>query len=82
MIIYRLPVGLFNNIKYFLIQSIQTLIFFKFFSFSAHEITHAFDEVGIMYDSQAQFKPLYDNSTIKAFHNASDCIRKQYSTFR
>ena len=49
--------------------------------FSAHEITHAFDEVGIMYDSQGHFKPLYDNATIEAFHNASDCIRKQYSAF-
>ena len=48
---------------------------------SAHEITHAFDEVGITYDAQGHFKPLYDNDTIAAFLNASDCIRHQYSAF-
>ena len=52
-----------------------------FIILSAHEITHAFDEVGIMYNSQGHFKPLYDNDTVEAFHKASDCIRKQYSTF-
>ena len=49
--------------------------------FPAHEITHAFDEVGIMYNSKGLFQPLYDNETIEAFTNASDCIRQQYSTF-
>ena len=49
---------------------------------SAHEITHAFDEVGIMYNSKGLFQPLYDNETIEAFGNASDCIRQQYSNFR
>jgi membrane metallo-endopeptidase-like protein 1 len=48
---------------------------------AAHEITHAFDEVGIMYNSEGFYQPLYDNSTIEAFHNASNCIRKQYSDF-
>ena len=54
---------------------------FIFYLFSAHEITHAFDEVGIMYNSEGLFQPLYDNETIEAFNNASDCIRQQYSTF-
>ena len=37
----------------------------------AHEITHAFDDVGIQYDSQGSYKPLYDNETVSRFHNAS-----------
>ena len=51
------------------------------FFFTAHEITHAFDEVGIMYNSKGFFSPLYDNDTVDAFQNASDCIRRQYSDF-
>ena len=34
-----------------------------------------------MYNAKGQFQPLYDNETIRAFHNASDCIRQQYSNF-
>lgn len=34
-----------------------------------------------MYNSEGFFQPLYDNKTIEAFHNASNCIRQQYSEF-
>jgi len=34
-----------------------------------------------MYNSEGLFQPLYDNETIEAFGNASDCIRQQYSNF-
>ena len=69
---------------YFLWEQLETrylILNFIFYLFSAHEITHAFDEVGIMYNSEGLFQPLYDNETIEAFNNASDCIRQQYSTF-
>merc|ERR1719464_1196896 len=59
----------------------KSLTFGAFGIVVAHEITHAFDEVGIMYNSEGLFQPLYDNETIEAFNNASDCIRQQYSTF-
>jgi len=59
----------------------KSLTFGAFGIVVAHEITHAFDEVGIMYNSKGQYQPLYDNETITAFHNASDCIRSQYSNF-
>ena len=35
-----------------------------------------------MYNSEGLFKPLYDNETIQAFQNASDCIKEQYSSFK
>lgn len=60
---------------------LKTLKITPCYLFAAHEITHAFDEVGIMYNSEGLFQPLYDNDTIEAFNNASDCIRQQYSTF-
>ena len=39
--------------------------------FTAHEITHAFDDVGIQYDSTGSYRPLYDNKTVSQFHEAS-----------
>lgn len=48
---------------------------------SAHEITHAFDDEGILYDQFGAFNPLYDNKTIDEFHLASNCVRNQYSDF-
>ena len=41
------------------------------FYFIAHEITHAFDDVGIQYDSTGSYQPLYDNLTVSQFHEAS-----------
>ena len=41
------------------------------FYFTAHEITHAFDDVGIQYDSTGSYQPLYDNLTVSQFHEAS-----------
>ena len=43
--------------------------------FAAHEITHAFDDVGIQYDEFGRFSPLYDNQTVADFHESSDCVR-------
>ena len=37
--------------------------------------------MGILYDSTGSFRPLYDDQTIKDFHNASDCIRRKYSDY-
>ena len=47
-------------------------------SVSAHEITHAFDDSGINYDSDGMSAQLYDNKTIKAFHSEASCLRDQY----
>ena len=35
------------------------------FLFVAHEITHAFDDAGIMYDMSGANKPLYDEETVE-----------------
>lgn len=59
----------------------KSLTFGAFGIVVAHEITHAFDDVGIMYDEAGSYKALYDNDTVTAFHEASDCIRQQYSRF-
>ena len=36
-----------------------------------HEITHAFDNVGILYDTTRSYRTLYDDETISRFHEAS-----------
>ena len=48
----------------------------------AHEITHAFDDEGINYDSQGSVGNLYDTHTIRAFHTEADCLRQQYSQYK
>eukprot|EP00094_Tigriopus_californicus_P013393 TCALIF_12954-PA protein Name:"Similar to ECE1 Endothelin-converting enzyme 1 (Homo sapiens)" AED:0.20 eAED:0.20 QI:0/0/0/0.71/1/1/7/0/1168 len=59
----------------------KSLTFGAFGIVVAHEITHAFDDEGILYDQYGTFNPLYDNKTIDEFHLASNCVRNQYSDF-
>lgn len=59
----------------------KSLTFGAFGIVVAHEITHAFDDEGILYDQFGAFNPLYDNKTIDEFHLASNCVRNQYSDF-
>lgn len=49
--------------------------------FTAHEITHAFDDVGIQYDSTGSFRALYDNETLSKFHEASGIVINQLIKF-
>ncbi len=50
-------------------------------SSSGHEITHAFDDVGVLYDASGAFRPLYDDATLTRFRAAWDCVRRQYSGY-
>ena len=47
----------------------------------AHEITHAFDDSGINYNSEGMSAQLYDNKTVEAFHKEATCLRDQYSKY-
>ena len=53
----------------------------KFAQFLAHEITHAFDDSGINYNSEGMTAQLYDNKTVEAFHKEATCLRDQYSKY-
>jgi len=35
--------------------------------------------LGIQYDEEGLFRPLYDEETVEAFREATDCVRRQYS---
>lgn len=43
---------------------------------------HAFDDEGINYNFEGVLAPLYDNTTIQAFHKDADCLREQYSKYK
>ncbi len=65
-------------------MSIDTYLIINIYSFPpslGHEITHAFDDVGILYDASGDFRPLYDGETLNRFRRASDCVRRQYSGY-
>ena len=54
-----------------------------YISFSAHEITHAFDDSGIMFDHSGANKPLYDNETVERsepFYNLIALMSFQHVT--
>ena len=38
------------------------------FNISAHEITHAFDDSGILFDQSGANKPLYDEDTVERYY--------------
>ncbi len=59
----------------------RVLMFCLLGHFLGHEITHAFDDMGILYNAAGAFRPLYDSATLAAFHTASDCVRKQYNQY-
>ena len=44
---------------------------YRTFFHIGHEITHAFDDTGILYDSTRSYGTLYDDETISRFHEAS-----------
>jgi membrane metallo-endopeptidase-like protein 1 len=57
----------------------------KSFNFGAigavmgHELTHAFDDQGSMYDKDGNLKRWWKNETISKFKEATKCIENQYA---
>jgi len=74
------PIGMLQDPLYW--SKPKSLTFGAFGIVVAHEITHAFDDEGINYNHEGVMDPLYDNSTIDAFHNEADCLREQYSSYQ
>ena len=79
MLCHILPI----SIKYKNKHSFESLRNFlrsheSMFLFTAHEITHAFDDVGIQYDSTGSYRALYDNETVSKFHEASGKTQKLF----
>lgn len=47
-----------------------------------HEITHGFDDKGREYDPDGNLRVWWNNSTIQAFIDESQCMIDQYSNFQ
>nr|XP_056705971.1 endothelin-converting enzyme 2 [Euleptes europaea] len=46
-----------------------------------HELTHAFDDQGREYDKEGNLRPWWQNSSLEAFKNRTECMTEQYSRF-
>ncbi|KAK7421074.1 hypothetical protein QQX98_002432 [Neonectria punicea] len=57
------------------------LLFGGMGSIVGHEITHGFDNRGRQYDATGNMTKWWDDSTIEAFDNRTECFVEQYSKF-
>eukprot|EP00090_Calanus_glacialis_P001950 TRINITY_DN11456_c0_g1_i3.p1 TRINITY_DN11456_c0_g1~~TRINITY_DN11456_c0_g1_i3.p1 ORF type:complete len:946 (-),score=146.68 TRINITY_DN11456_c0_g1_i3:85-2922(-) len=73
------PIGMLQDPIYW--SQPKSLTFGAFGIVVAHEITHAFDDSGINYNSEGMTAQLYDNKTVEAFHKEATCLRDQYSKY-
>ncbi|RDB20946.1 Endothelin-converting enzyme 1 [Hypsizygus marmoreus] len=48
---------------------------------AAHELTHAFDSAGRLYNQAGKLEEWWTNSTSEGFKHKQDCIVKQYSAY-
>ncbi|KZT44083.1 zincin [Sistotremastrum suecicum HHB10207 ss-3] len=48
---------------------------------AAHELTHAFDSSGRMYNPQGKLEQWWSNATSEGFEERKTCISKQYSAY-
>ncbi|XP_030633266.1 endothelin-converting enzyme 2b, partial [Chanos chanos] len=46
-----------------------------------HELTHAFDDQGREYDKDGNLRPWWQNSSVEAFKNRTECMVEQYSQY-
>ncbi|KAM6443868.1 endothelin-converting enzyme 2 isoform 2-T2 [Liasis olivaceus] len=46
-----------------------------------HELTHAFDDQGREYDKEGNLRPWWQNSSLEAFKNRTECMAEQYSKY-
>ncbi|KAJ6653843.1 hypothetical protein lerEdw1_008640 [Lerista edwardsae] len=46
-----------------------------------HELTHAFDDQGREYDKEGNLRPWWQNSSLEAFKNRTECMVEQYSKY-
>jgi len=48
---------------------------------AAHELTHAFDSAGRLYDQEGKLRQWWTNATSEAFEKRRDCIANQYTNY-
>uniref|UniRef100_A0AAY4EIY1 endothelin-converting enzyme 1 n=1 Tax=Denticeps clupeoides TaxID=299321 RepID=A0AAY4EIY1_9TELE len=46
-----------------------------------HELTHAFDDQGREYDKDGNLRPWWQNSSVEAFKNRTECMVDQYNQY-
>jgi predicted metalloendopeptidase len=48
----------------------------------AHEVVHAFDDTGRLYDADGQRRNWFSNASLLAYQSRAQCIRTMYSQFK
>ncbi|KAJ7582630.1 hypothetical protein C8J56DRAFT_1055678 [Mycena floridula] len=48
---------------------------------AAHELTHAFDSTGRLYNQQGKLEQWWTNSTSEGFNKKQECIVNQFSKY-
>uniref|UniRef100_A0A1I8NNW6 Peptidase M13 C-terminal domain-containing protein n=1 Tax=Stomoxys calcitrans TaxID=35570 RepID=A0A1I8NNW6_STOCA len=48
---------------------------------ASHELVHGFDDKGVFYDNNGQFKRWWDNLSFLSLHSRLDCFTEQYKRF-
>jgi endothelin-converting enzyme len=47
---------------------------------AAHELTHAFDSIGRMFNQEGKIEQWWTNQTVDGFRGRQECVSKQYSS--
>ncbi|KAM8822169.1 LOW QUALITY PROTEIN: endothelin-converting enzyme 2b [Synchiropus picturatus] len=47
-----------------------------------HELTHAFDDQGREYDKEGNLRPWWQNASVEAFRQRTQCMTEQYGRYR
>ncbi|KAF9359958.1 hypothetical protein BGX34_008062 [Mortierella sp. NVP85] len=74
------PAGILQQ-PYFHVDNPEYLNFGSIGSVAGHELTHAFDNEGRLYDARGKLVDWWTNSTLQHFQEKSQCFIDQYGNF-
>ncbi|PPQ78520.1 hypothetical protein CVT25_011792 [Psilocybe cyanescens] len=74
------PAGILRP-PFFSVEWPNYLSYGAFGQVAAHELTHAFDSAGRLYNQEGKLKQWWTNATTEGFKVKQDCIVKQYSEY-
>ncbi|KAI8356896.1 hypothetical protein B0O80DRAFT_384153 [Mortierella sp. GBAus27b] len=74
------PAGFLQQ-PYFHVDNPEYLNYGSIGGVFGHELTHAFDNIGRLYDSKGRLENWWSNATLQEFHDRSQCFIDQYGNY-